>query len=371
MLALLAECESVALDTEFVWERTYYPVLGLVQIACDRNRCFLIDVRASGDLRPLGGLLADGAVIKILHDAQQDLSILRHATGAWPRRVFDIRVAAGFAGLPATLSLADLVRELLGVELDKAETRSNWLQRPLSAEQIAYAVDDVTCLHRAQEALLGRVRELGHERWLSEELGALDNPELYMDRDPMAEFRRVKGRLRLPAEGLGILRELAAWRDEQARELDWTRTRVLPDRTLVNIASAQPRTPQDLARVNGLYASRVRQFGERILARVAQGLAAPVAPSGPSGAALRVSRRELKAQEDRVLEAVRAKCATLGIDPLLVTTRSDVSRLVRAAGRVDGAQHPIQQGWRWELAEDVVMPLFQSWPDGDEGTIVG
>ena len=130
------EMDAVALDTEFVWERTYYPQLGLIQIALSDEDCELIDPTAIDDLSPLGDLLSDRKVVKILHDAPQDLAILLQATGTPAQNVFDTRHAAGFADLPATLSLSNLIKELLDIDLPKTETRTNWLQRPLKQEQI-------------------------------------------------------------------------------------------------------------------------------------------------------------------------------------------------------------------------------------------
>ena len=146
--------DAVALDTEFVWERTYYPRLGLIQLALSREECFLIDPCALEDLSPLGELLADPTVVKIFHDASQDLAILRSATGAEPKSIFDTRLAAGFGGLSSTLSLAALVEILLDVKLKKTETRTNWLKRPLHPQQKDYALDDVRYLRKVRVLLL-------------------------------------------------------------------------------------------------------------------------------------------------------------------------------------------------------------------------
>ncbi|HPK37407.1 MAG TPA: ribonuclease D, partial [Kiritimatiellia bacterium] len=138
----LLRAEAVALDTEFFWERTFYPVLGLVQLATP-DGCWLVDAVCLKDLSALAPLIASPSVTKVLHDAPLDLTILARATGAVPRSVFDTRLAAGFAGLSATLSLQALLQEVLGVTIAKGETRSNWLRRPLSENQIRYAAEDV------------------------------------------------------------------------------------------------------------------------------------------------------------------------------------------------------------------------------------
>ncbi|MDR2849851.1 MAG: ribonuclease D, partial [Verrucomicrobiota bacterium] len=220
--ARLLESEAVAVDTEFFWERTYYPVLGLIQLAT-ADGCWMIDTVALDDLRPLGPVLSSPAVIKLLHDAQQDLSILVRATGAAPRTVFDTRLAAGFAGLSSTGSLQALLRDALGIDLAKAETRSDWLRRPLSEGQLRYAAEDVVYLIRLRDTLLARCANDTVRAWLDEELAGLDEPALYGDRDPRLMYLRVKGGPRLAARPLAVLREAAAWRENEARQQDWPR----------------------------------------------------------------------------------------------------------------------------------------------------
>ncbi|MFB3132499.1 MAG: ribonuclease D, partial [Rhodothermales bacterium] len=182
LIARALEAECVALDTEFVWERTYYPQLGLVQVGFAEDDSALIDTVACRDLAPLGRLLAAPEVVKILHDAPQDLTILRRITGSSPKNIFDTRRAAGFVGLSATLSLGDLLREILGVALPKTETRTNWLRRPLSAEQHAYAHSDVRYLPAARAELLARLRQRHRETWFYEEMNAYDDPALYAEK---------------------------------------------------------------------------------------------------------------------------------------------------------------------------------------------
>jgi ribonuclease D len=137
------------------------------------------------DLAPLARLLADADVEKVLHDAAQDLTILRRATGAEPRRVFDTQRAAGFVGLSATLSLQDLLRETIGVEIGKGEQRTDWLRRPLSPAQITYARADVRHLPEVRRRLLDRAHVRGRVAWIMEEMLRYDDPALYVEGDPM------------------------------------------------------------------------------------------------------------------------------------------------------------------------------------------
>jgi ribonuclease D len=149
--------DAVALDTEFVWNRTYYPRLGLIQLALSDEECYLIDPLVIDNLDPFGELLADRRTIKILHDAPQDLAILYKATGYVPKNIFDTRLAAGFACLPASLSLGNLIEELLDIKLEKTATLTNWLKRPLDQEQIRYALDDVRYLRAARVIIINRI----------------------------------------------------------------------------------------------------------------------------------------------------------------------------------------------------------------------
>ena len=163
---------------------------------------------AIADLSPLGALLEHPEVELILHDAQQDLAILRRATGAFPRNVFDTRCAAGLANMSSTTSLAELLEQTLGVVLDKTETLTNWVRRPLSEDQLAYAIEDVRYLHEASDVLRARVAEIGRGTWLAEEMAAYDDSSLYEERDPREQFSRLKGTGRAAPRELAILREL-------------------------------------------------------------------------------------------------------------------------------------------------------------------
>ncbi|MFH1571947.1 MAG: HRDC domain-containing protein [Gemmatimonadota bacterium] len=338
--------DGVGLDTELVWERTFYPHLGVVQLSLSREECHLLDAPALGDLTLLGELLADGDAVKILHDAPQDLTILRRATGAAPRRIFDTQAAAGFAGLSSTISLRDLVRELVGVELHKTETRTDWLQRPLSDTQVQYAEDDVRYLPEIRRQLLDRARERGVEAWLEEEMRRLDDPALYEERDPGEQYRRVKGAGRLDRRQLAVLRELARWREEVARQQDRPRGRVATDGLLLHLAQRQPQRLEELAEVRGLRDRHVARYGEGLLAAVARGLAMPVdeCPPGPPRSRFDPG---LEDRVDRALSRLKDCSAARGIDHALVATRAEVVQLMRRGAAAEGSR--LLRGWRAEF----------------------
>jgi ribonuclease D len=350
LAARLLEAEAVAVDTEFFWERTYWPVLGLVQLAT-ADGCWLVDAVRLADVRALGPVLSSPSVTKVLHDAPQDLGILARAAGAAPRAVFDTRLAAGFAGFGSTCSLQALLRDALGVELAKAETRSDWLRRPLSAAQLRYAVDDVAHLIPLRETLLARCADGTVRAWLDEELARLDDPALYGDRDPRLMYLRVKGGSRLTARELAVLRELAAWREEEARRRDWPRGHVLSDAVLAAVAQAAPADRAALAAVPGFPGRMPEAVAARLLGAVALGLAVPEegCPRPPDFDL--AAKRALKASCDRLLDRIKAACGPLGIDPALVASRADAESyaLCLAQGAAAAAGHPLARGWRRHL----------------------
>jgi len=334
--------QSVALDTEFVWDRTYYPRLGVVQVGLSEEACFLVDPLAVEDLTPLGELIADPCVIKILHDAPQDLTILRRATGAYPRNVFDTRCAAGLAGLSSTTSLRELVGAVLGVDLAKTERRTNWLRRPLTAPQHAYAIEDVCYLPAVNQELLARVRSLVRETWLREELAVLDDPALYAEKDPRQQYHRVKGAGRVSPRELAILRELAAWREEEARHRDRPRGRILADATLLHLARRKPRSPTALRSFKGL----ARRYEEKILEGVHRGLAVADGEC-PRRPRRRIAGAEtVEAQLKRAMVYLRKKSEAEDIDPPFVASRAEVKNLVCDGPDAPSERHRLLRGWR-------------------------
>ncbi|MDX9867219.1 MAG: HRDC domain-containing protein [Kiritimatiellia bacterium] len=340
--------EAVALDTEFFWERTFYPVLGLVQLATP-DGCWLADVVRLGDLSALAPLIASPSVTKVLHDAPQDLAILARATGAVPRSVFDTRLAAGFAGLSATLSLQALLQAVLGVAIAKGETRSDWLRRPLSDNQIRYAAEDVLHLIPLRAALLERCAGKRARGWLDQELARLDDPSRYGERPPEEMFRRVKGAARLNPRQLALLREVADWREREARRRDWPRSHVLPDPVMVSVALQGPSDARALAAVPDFPSRMPVELAGQVLAAVERGKALPESacpePSGRNPAAARA----LKAPTDRLLAHLRAACEKEGIDPGWVASRGEAESLVQSFARGDASAHPFLRDWRQTL----------------------
>ncbi len=349
LVTRVRSCDRVALDTEFVWERTYYPRLGLIQVGLSMEECYLVDVPAIGDLNALGDLLETPTVQLVLHDAPQDLSILRRVTGAYPRTVFDTRCAAGFAGLSSTMSLSDLLEELVDVSLSKAASRTNWLQRPLTAAQLDYAAADVRYLIAASERLVQRASERSSEGWLAEEMRAYDQPSLYEERDEREQYTRLKGIHRCQPQELAVLRELAAWREREARRLDRPRSHIVGDRTLVHLARCKPTTLEDLKGFDGLSERKIRKCGTELVAAAVAGLRAKNCPTLPPRPP---DPRARKRHIDALLDYVRRRGADVGIDPQLVTSRAELKDLFSGGGE-QAVTRRIMGGWRKEFMGDL------------------
>lgn len=347
----------LAIDTEFVWTRTYYPALGLIQAAISAEDIILIDTLALDDLSDIGVVLGNPEVTKVLHDASGDLPILYRACGNHPpRNVFDTRMAAGFCGMTSTLSLCNLLQGLLGIELPKTESRTDWLQRPLSPDQVDYAIDDVRHLPEAQRLLCQAADRMGTGSWLMEELRCYEQPEAWMENDIREAYLRVKGSGRLSPRERAVLRELTAWRDETARGMDMTRRHVCTDGILLHLARTAPTTPEQLARTKSLSRKQVARFGGDILAAVDRALALPDTECPRLEKLNSVNHKWLKEQTDIILNRVREISEAHGIDPVLAATRRDASGLVLAARDRRWEKHRLMQGWRGEL---LYHPLAQ------------
>lgn len=337
--------DHVALDTEFVWERTYYPRLGLVQIGLTRDEVHLVDAPAV-DLALLGELLADAAVTKIFHGAEQDLAILARQSRALPVNVFDTQLAAGFVGLSASASLQALVAHLTGTQLAKNATRSDWLLRPLSAAQIEYAREDVRYLPAVYEALRERLRARGRLAWAQAEMRHYERPERYVEEDPRLRYRATKGTAKRGFGGrdYAVLRELAAWREVEARRRDRPRGHILSDDALVAIASRKPVSAETLMGLRGVHGAAVERDADAIVAAVKRGLASP-REDWPQRPARPLEDTTLQSRLDLMQAVIRGRAEREGIDQQLVATRQEVEALVRSDD-LDPDRHALLQGWR-------------------------
>ncbi|HIG75432.1 MAG TPA: hypothetical protein EYQ24_12915 [Bacteroidetes bacterium] len=351
---------AVALDTEFVWERTYYPALGVVQIGLGQDDVHLVDTVAltGDDLAPLAELIADPDTEIVLHDALQDLQILARATGALPRNVFDTQRVAGMVGQTATASLQDLVEWAVGIRLDKGATRTNWLQRPLSDQQVPYAEDDVRYLLDVRDKLVDEAEARGRIAWIDEEMVIYEDEAAYTETDPMDAVDRVKSRGigKLDPQARAVLRHVSAWREREARRLDRTRRMVLPDDALADIASRRPRSEKDLGRV--LTDRQSRRYAESLLEAVRAGEDAPAEPRPRRGRPGPEEERR-QAQLNVLQGLVAGQCTTNDVDPQLAATKSQLTALVREGADAEPTGHPVLQGWRRAFIGEALLAFLR------------
>ena len=331
----LASSARIGLDTEFLRERTYRAQLCLVQIAsADEATC--IDPLALVTLEPLADVLSADGVIKIMHASRQDLEVLLPVAGL-TRPVFDTQIAASLIGLPAQVGYAEAVRRLLGIELAKSHTRTDWSRRPLSTEQIEYALDDVRYLLPLAAELQERLERLGRLQWLGEELRALDDARA-LTIDPAEAWQRLKGLRDLDPARLCLARALAAWRERTAIEHNRPRGWILEDAVLREIVIRVPRTLEQLTRLPEMPAGLVKRRGTELLACVASAEIPdpppPLPPRPRPDAAKAALVRKLGAISQSVAEELR-------LVPEVLVTRRDLEQL--AEGRRDG---PPLRGWR-------------------------
>ena len=329
----------VALDTEFMREKTYRAELCLLQIAVG-ERAVCIDPLAladsGSDLSPLAPLLTSPGTIKVMHAARQDLEVLLPAVGL-VQPVFDTQIAAALAGHPSQVGYAELTKRLVGVELPKAHTRTDWARRPLSADQQEYALDDVRHLAALRASLLDTLAAAGRTAWLEEELGTLANADALVV-DPQDAWRKIKGLPALDADRQRLAQSLAAWRERRAAERNRPRGWILDDGVLREILLRLPRTPEALAALPEMQESVLRKCGDELLALVRDaGIPEPPPPlprrEKPDPAQLALVKR---------LADVSAEVArTLEINPEVLATRRELEKL--AAGKRDIS---LLRGWR-------------------------
>ena len=352
---------TFGLDTEFMRERTYRAQLCLVQMSTPQT-ISIVDPLKELDLAPVAELLADPEVEVVVHAGRQDLELFHDEFSVIPTRVFDLQIAAGFAGFGASLSYGALVKAVLGKTLVKGESYTDWCRRPLTDKQLEYAADDVRWLLGAAAALKQRLVELGRLEWALEEMKPLSFEGTYnLDLDEL--WRRVSGRGTLSGRQLAVLRELARWREETAMKRNLPRGWLVKDASLVEIARRQPTSQDKLGRIRGLNARELGKSGTEIIRAVERG------KSGSAPDVLPSPRREDQVRT-RLIGGladvvVRTRAEAAGIAPELVATRADVESLLiriftgKMGDEATNGTPRLLQGWRRELAGDAVVALAE------------
>lgn len=349
----------LALDVEFIREQSYAPKVALVQIALS-DTCAIVDPLYVEDLSPLLTLLSAPHVLKVLHAATQDMDVLSWHSETLPTRIFDTQIAAAMVGMGEQLSYSNLVERVLGVALTKNESYSDWLRRPLTPEQHAYALDDVRYLLPTYRLLSERLEAMNRTAWVEEEFRKFEDGERYQ-RDPRTLFRRIRRGHSLSPQGQAILRELAAWRDEEARTLDRPPRSVLNDDNLVDIARKAPRTPEELRRLRGVPSRVLERSSEVMLMMVERGLAVS---EDERPQRLYTTHRPNQTEKlmVKVLDAcLKTLCAREKLPASFVMSRNDLEHMVRLhrRGCVSPEDKGFLQGWRHDLVGRELLAVLE------------
>jgi ribonuclease D len=347
----LARHPFVAVDTEFLRETTFWPILCVVQLASD-DEALAIDALAEGlDLQPLLRLMADEEVVKVFHAARQDLEIFWKLAGVLPTPLFDTQVAAMVCGYGDQVSYSELAQSVCHVTIDKSSRFTDWARRPLAEAQIEYAIGDVTHLRDIYKALAARLKATGRLSWLEDEMKVLNSPATY-EQHPERAWERYKTRARKPRD-LATLMEIAAWRESEAQARDVPRSRVLKDDVLIELALAAPRTVEALGNLRAFPRGMERsQAGGEILAAIERGLARDP-KTLPKIERERRNGANVGATVELLKVLLRQVSEESGVAGKLIATVDDLEAIASS----DRAEVPALSGWRRKLFGERALEL--------------
>ncbi|MBC2655424.1 ribonuclease D [Pseudomonas sp. MSSRFD41] len=341
----------VALDTEFMRVDTFYPIAGLLQVG-DGQCAYLIDPLTIDNWQPLAELLENPAVLKVLHACSEDLEVLLRLTGSLPAPLFDTQLAAAYLNLGFSMGYSRLVQEVLGIELPKGETRSDWLQRPLSETQVSYAAEDAVHLAQVFSQLRPKLSEDKY-RWVLED-GAELVANLRREVDPYEVYRDAKLAWKLSRAQLAVLRELCAWREREARARDLPRNRIVREHALWPLARTQPDTLSALAKIEDMHPRTVRQDGEFLLDLIKR--SAKLGPEHWPPALPEPLPIEASALLKRLKAVGQAEAERLGIAPEVMLRKKTLESLLKSGFPSGPYQLPDSlRGWRRELMGQALL----------------
>lgn len=353
-----ARFDAIAVDTEFLRERTYHPRLCLVQVATP-DECVVIDVIAIDNLAPLAILMRDEGTVKVLHACSQDMEVLNYTLGALPAPIFDTQVAAAFLGERMQTSYNGMVHAFCGVTLPKSESLTDWSRRPLTPEQIEYALDDVRYLIKAYDVIMERLDKSGRASWVLDEIKPLTDRSHYVV-DRRVAFKRVKRVNSLTRRQLAVARELAAWREARAEYSNIPRKWLMSDEVLIALSKRPPHDAASLRRVRG-----TEQLSDAdvagALSVIARGESCPADKYPFIARTHKPASPELESVIDLMYALIRLVGERSGVATAMIASRDDL---------VDYVDHPqdspLREGWRFELVGTLIDDLL----NGDIGLTV-
>lgn len=336
-----AASRILAVDTEFLREKTYYPKLCLIQLAT-HDEVVAVDPLAIDDLSPLADLLADERIIKIFHACSQDLEVILDAMGVLVSPVFDTQVAAAYVGMRQQVGYGALVERYTGVRLPKADSLTDWSRRPLDAEQLTYAEDDVRYLPGIYDAMMTQLVAKNRLGWVTPEMEALVDRSRY-DRAPEQAYLHLKRSGSLTRRQMAVAREVCAWRERRAAQRDIPRKWVVSDELLVEVSKRCPKAVDRLLRIRGTEQLSAHD-AEELVRAVRKGMAMDLESLPHFKRRERVSA-EAEGAIDLMYALLRITADRAEIAPQLIATRDDLVDL--ASGKKDAR---LREGWRYEVA---------------------
>ena len=343
----LQDCDTLAVDTEFVREKTYFHRLGLIQVASN-GLAAAVDPIAIKDLTPLLDLLRQPDKIKVFHAGKQDLEILYKLCGEVVQPLFDTQVAAAMIGWGAQISFAKAVHKVTGKKISKSETYTDWCRRPLRDSQIEYAINDVRYLIPVYEKLVKQLKSKDRLEWVQQELLSIFDEKNFALPDPQSQFLKIKSFRSLKPQNLAVLRELAGWRLEQAVQRDCLAKSILRDEPMLEIARALPRDLKKLGEIRGVHSRELSQNGKHILSLIEKGLQVPESeyPVVPETNNYSTGR----GVEELLAAYVQIRSQELKVEPHLLADRKQIHSFVKAHELKDTyKEHSLLQGWRKDL----------------------
>ena len=342
----------VALDTEFLREKTYYPKFCLLQIATP-EWVACVDPIALPNLEILFDVLYDPAIVKVFHSCRQDLEIFFQSTGKLPSPIFDTQIAAPLLGFQDNPGYAMLVSSLLSINLNKSHTRADWSKRPLTEAELEYAADDVIYLCQIYQIMVKKLTDLGRINWLKHDFAELTNPELYKV-DPDKAWFRIKGKNKLTGKQLSIIQTLAQWREKTAQAEDRPKSWLLRDELLFDLAKLQPESVQELANVRGINERSVNRYGRELCQLITAAKNRPPLPLNEKDRSAKKTQQE-EAILDILTALVRIRAEENALNPSILATRKDLEELLFNVSD----EGPLLHGWRYTMAGKELVGLLK------------
>jgi ribonuclease D len=354
MCQQLEPVHKLAVDTEFIRTDTFYPKIALIQIS-DGQRCWLVDVLAIDDFAPLKALLESPDHQLIFHACAEDLEVLDYALDIKPSQIFDTQIAAGIANIGYCMGYARLVDSLFEVTLDKQETRSDWLARPLTQRQLDYAAVDVQYLHQMEQILSKALAELQREQWFAEETQALF-ALVEGRKDHSHYYLRVKGAWRLGVKSLTALNRLCDWRESKARSSNRPRAHIIKDSVLIELARRLPSGQDQLQGIEDWYPRSVKRHGQTVLQQIADSANDSPVPAMPQPLPKSISilMREMRDSMGRVAHDNQ-------IPQEFLCNKKELESILRSS--MEGqCQWParLNQGWRLQLVQPAIKDVLDN-----------